>query len=109
MKTVQKAIVISTFILEAMIFNSLFCNWKVGSEHRVSVEQWQGRLPDLSGMIMSFGPLGIYARKHLTFAPDVLLGIAVPILFLAAALFTCTLDSNATKRPAENELPTQKT
>ena len=82
MTAVQKTIAISTLLFEAMLLHILFCNWNTGAVHQYSVDQWVSRTPDLSGLIVSFGPAGIYARSYQTFEFDVVLGIGFPAAFM---------------------------
>ena len=66
MTVTQESIAISLFVFEALLFHTLFCNWMAGDPHRRSVNSWAGRSPDHSGLIVSIGPAGIYARGYQT-------------------------------------------
>lgn len=96
MTNIQKALAVSFLIAETTIFNGLFCDWKAGLEHRQHVEYWAaGRSPNESDLIASFGPIGIYARGYKTVAADAVLGVCIPLAFIAAALLVCTAETSS--------------
>jgi hypothetical protein len=101
MTVTQKSIAISLFVLEALLFHSLFCNWTVGGSHRRSVNDWAGRSPDHSGLIVSIGPAGIYARSYQTVEFDATIGVALPAALIGAAAFVLSLQNQSSATDAK--------
>jgi hypothetical protein len=89
------------FLFEALLFHTLFCSWMVGDSHRRSVNDWAGRLPDHSGLIVSIGPAGIYARSHQTVEFDASIGVALPAALIAAAAFVLSLQNRSSAAGAK--------
>ena len=104
MTVTQRSIAVSLFLFEALLFHTLFCNWMVGDSHRRSVNDWAGRLPDHSGLIVSIGPAGIYARRHQTVEFDAAIGVGLPAALIAAAAFVLSLKNQSLATAAK---PTQ--
>jgi hypothetical protein len=101
MTVTQKSIAVSLFFFEALLFHTLFCNWMAGDSHRRSVNDWAGRLPDHSGLIVSIGPAGIYARSHQTVEFDATIGVALPAALIAAAAFVLSLQNRSSAAGAK--------
>ena len=104
MTVTQRSIAISLFLFEALLFHTLFCNWMVGDSHRRSVNGWAGRSPDHSGLIVSIGPAGIYARSYQTVEFDAAIGVGLPAALIAAAAFVISLKNQSSATDAK---PTQ--
>ncbi len=81
----QKAIAIATLSFNALLMHALFCDWHTGPWHRHLVQRSASTTPDRSGLILSLGPAGVYARSYATYEVDVILGISIPLSLLAAA------------------------
>lgn len=102
MTVTQKSIAISLFVFEALLFHTLFCNWMAGDPHRRSVNSWAGRSPDHSGLIVSIGLAGIYARSYQTVEFDAAIGVGLPAALIgAAAAFVLSLKNQSSATAAK--------
>ena len=101
MTVTQKSIAISLFVFEALLFHTLFCNWMAGDPHRRSVNSWAGRSPDHSGLIVSIGLAGIYARGYQTVEFDAAIGVGLPAALIGAAAFVLSLQNQSSATDAK--------
>lgn len=101
MTVTQESIAISLFVFEALLFHTLFCNWMAGDPHRRSVNSWAGRSPDHSGLIVSIGLAGIYARSYQTVEFDAAIGVGLPAALIGAAAFVLSLQNQSSATDAK--------
>lgn len=103
MNRTQKLIVTGTLFFEAWLFHHSFNVWRSGEWHRAILMQYADRWPDQSGMIVSLGPCGMYARRPETVPLDSIMGIGIPVFIAAIALLVYTLQPTNSRDQKSHE------